>query len=136
MAVDKDKGCSAAMSVSEAAVKWVCPVTAIFDSGFCITTISDSVAAKLEAAVPEVQIVGPMTNGQYVNMANGKLVLVKQKSCPVRTALHTMWRPVVMDPVSYSVLPGKEDVVISGSPTLVTLGINVYDSLGECVRKR
>ena len=41
-----------------------------------------------------------------------------------------------MDPVSYAVLPGKEDVVILGSPTLATLGINVYDSLGECARKR
>ena len=41
-----------------------------------------------------------------------------------------------MDLVSYAVLPGKEDVVILGSPTLAALGINVYDSLGECVRKR
>ena len=64
------------------------------------------------------------------------MVLVKQKSCLVRTALHTTWGPVVMDPVSYAVFPGKEDVVILGSPTLVTLGINVYDSLGKCTRKR
>ena len=41
-----------------------------------------------------------------------------------------------MDPVSCAVLPGKEDVVILGSPTLAALGINVYDSLGECGRKR
>ena len=53
-------------------------------------------------------------------------MLVKQKSCPV----------AVMNPVSYAVLPGKEDVVILRSPTLVALGIKVYDSLGECTRKR
>ena len=76
-----------------------------------------------------------MTDDQYVKIADGKLVLVKQKSCPVRTALHTMWGPVVMDPVSYAVLPGKTEVVILGNPTLATLGINVYDSLGECARK-
>ena len=41
-----------------------------------------------------------------------------------------------MDPVSYAVLPGKENVVILGSPTLAALRINVYDSLEECARKR
>ena len=41
-----------------------------------------------------------------------------------------------MDPVSYSGLPGREDVVILGSPTLTALGINVYGSLCECARKR
>ena len=40
--------------------------------------------------VPDVQVVGPMTDDQYVKMADGKLVPVKQKSRPVRTALHTM----------------------------------------------
>ena len=78
---------------------------------------------------------GPKTDDQYVKMAPEKLVVVKQKSCPVRTALHTVGVSVVMDPVSYAVLPGKEDVVILGSPTLATLGINVYDNLGECARK-
>ena len=40
------------------------------------------------------------------------------------------------NPVSYAVLPGKKDVVISRSPTLAALGINVFHSLGECARKR
>ena len=57
-------------------------------------------------------------------------------SRPMRTALHTVWGPVAIDPVSFAVLPGKEDVVILGSPTLTALGINGYDSLGECARKR
>ena len=69
-------------------------------------------------------------------MVGGKLELVKQKSCSVRTALHKMWGLVVMDPVSYVVLPGEDDVVILGSPILATLGINGYDNLRECARKR
>ena len=69
-------------------------------------------------------------------MADSKSVPGKQKSCPVRTALHTIRGPVVMDPVSYAVLPGKQKIVILGSPTLATVGIKVYDSLGECARKR
>ena len=76
-----------------------------------------------------------MTDDQYVRIADDKLVLVKQKSYPVRTASHTMWGPVVMDLVSYAVLPGKEDVVILGSPTLAALGM-VYGSLSEYGRKR
>ena len=51
-------------------------------------------------------------------------------------ALHTMWGPVVIDPVSYAVLPGKEGVVILVSPTIAALGIDVNDCLGECARKR
>ena len=77
-----------------------------------------------------------MADDQDVKMADGKLVLGKKKSCPARTTLHTMWGPAVIDPVSYAVLPGKEDVVILGNPTLGTLVINVQDSLGECARKR
>ena len=41
-----------------------------------------------------------------------------------------------MDPVSHAVLPGKKDVVILESSTFAALGINVYDSLDECARKR
>ena len=41
-----------------------------------------------------------------------------------------------MDPVSYAVLPGKENVVILGSPTLAALGMNVYGSIGDFARKR
>ena len=127
--------CLADSSVRGAAVDSVCPVTAILDLGSGISTISESVAAKLQAAVPDVQIVGPMTNGQYVKMVDGKLVLVKQKSCPVRTVLHTMWGLVVMDPISYGFLSGKENVVILDSSILAPLEINMYDSLGECARK-
>ena len=137
MAVDgKDKCCLADLSAPGAAVKSVCPVTAILDSGSGISTMSGSVAAKLQAAVPDVQIVGPMIDDQYVKMADGKLVLARQKSCPMRSALPTMWEPVVMDPIWYAVLSSKEDVVILGSPTLAALEINVYDSLDECARKR
>ena len=111
----------------------MCPVTVTLDSGSGISTMSECVAAKLQAAIPDVQIVWPMTDDQYVKMTDdqyvkmtdGKLLPVVQKSCPVKAALHIMWGPVVMDPVSYAVLPGKKDVVILGGSTLAALGINV-----------
>ena len=133
---ENEKCCLVVLSFPGAAVELVCPVTAILDSGSGISTMLESVTAKCLAAVPDVQIVGPMIDDQYVKMADGKLMLVKQKSCPVRTALRTMWGPVVMDRVSSAVLPCKEDAVILESPTLPALGINVYDNLGECARKR
>ena len=134
VAVDeKEKSCLVDLCVPGAAVESVCPVTAILNTGSGISTMSESVAAKLQAAAPADQIVGPMTDDQNVKMADGKLVLVKQKSCPVRTAVHAMWGPVVMDPASYTTLPGSE--VTLGSPTLAALGIYVYDSLGERARK-
>ena len=77
VAVDeKEKDCLADLSVPGAAVKSVCPVTAILDSGSGISTKSESAAAKLQAAVPDVQIVGPMTDDQFLKMADGILVLV------------------------------------------------------------
>ena len=39
---------------------------------------------KLQAAVSDVQVMGPMTDDHYVKMADGKLLLVKKKSCSVR----------------------------------------------------
>ena len=62
---------------------------------------------QLQAAVPGVQIEETSIDDQYVKMVYGKVVLVKQKSCLVRTAVYTTWVPVVMDPVSYDVLPGR-----------------------------
>ena len=60
---EKEECCLADLSVPMAAVKSVCSVTAILDSRSDISTISESVAAKMQAAVSDVQIVGPMTDG-------------------------------------------------------------------------
>ena len=51
MAVDeKEKCCLANLSVPGAAVESVCPVTAILNSGYGISTMLESVTAKLQAA--------------------------------------------------------------------------------------
>ena len=84
---EKGKWCLADLSVSGAAIESVCPVTAIFYLGSGILTVSESVAAKLQTALPDVQIVEPMTDDQYVNMVDGKGA---SESCPVRTTLYTM----------------------------------------------
>ena len=65
------------LSVPGAEITSACRMTAILDSGSGISTMSENVAAKLQATVSDVQIVGPMTNAQYAKMADGKLVIVK-----------------------------------------------------------
>ena len=51
--------------------------------------MSADVAAKLQAMVPDVQVVQPMAGEHLVKLANGNVERVKQKTCLVRTALHT-----------------------------------------------
>ena len=54
----------------------------------------------------------------------------------MRIALHTSWGLVTMDPFSFAVMPGDDNVVILGNPTLKLLGIDVDDSLGTRTRER
>ena len=61
-----------------------------------------------------------------MKIADGRLVLVKQKWYPTRTALHTMWGSVVMDPVSYAVLPVKEDIQIPNEITVALMRLPVH----------
>ena len=85
VAVDeKDKCYLADLSVPGPAVKSLCTVTVILNSGSGISIMSESMAQKLQAAVPDVQIVGLMTNDQYMKITDGILVLVNQKSCSMR----------------------------------------------------
>ena len=51
---EKEKCCLADLSAPRATVKLVCSVTAILDSRSGISTVSESVAAKRQAAVPGV----------------------------------------------------------------------------------
>ena len=41
-----------------------------------------------------------------------------------------------MEPFSFAVMPGDDDVVILGNVTLTLLGIDVHDSLGARARER
>ena len=66
---EKNKSCLADLSIPGAAVKLVCPLTAILDSGSGISTISESIVTELQAAVLDIQIVEPMTDHQYVKKA-------------------------------------------------------------------
>ena len=137
VAVDeREKWCQASLSVPEAAVIAAVDAVAILDSGSGITIMSAGIANKLQAEFPDVQVVGGMAHPGKFKVADGRVLVVQERRCPVRIALHTSWGLVTMELFSFAVMPGDDDVVILGNPTLKLLGIDVYDSLGARTRER
>ena len=124
------------LSVPGSAGNNVCPVTAVLDSGAGTTIMSEKVAAQLQAAVPDVQVVTSMARAHPVKLADGNVRSMQSKTCLVRTALHTSWGPVVLEPCHYAVMPGADDVDFIGSGTLEAMGIDVYSGLEACARSR
>ena len=131
------------LSVPGAAVMADVDAVAILDSGSGITTLPaeianklQGIANKLQAAFPDVQVVGGMAHPGKLKVADGRVLVVQERTCPVRIALHTSWGLVTMDPSYFAVMPGDDDVVILGNPTLRLLGINVYDTLRARTRQR
>ena len=126
VAVDeREKWCQASLSVPEAAVIAAVDAVAILDSGSGITIMSAGIANKLQAEFPDVQVVGGMAHPGKFKVADGRVLVVQERTCPVRIALHTSWGLVTMEPFSFAVMPGDDDVVILGNPTLKLLGIDV-----------
>ena len=133
---DEEKWCRVSLSVPGAKNMTAVDAVAILDSGSGITTMSAAIATKLQAAFPDVPVVGGMTHAGRLKVADGRVLEVNKKTCPVRLALHTSWGLVQVDPFSFAVMPGDDDVVILGNPTMKALGIDVYDSLGARAREQ
>ena len=64
-----------------------------------------------------------MAHPGKLKVADSRVLVVQERTCPVRIALHTSWGLVTMDPFSFAVILGNDDVVILGNPTLKLLGI-------------
>ena len=137
IAVDStEKWCRASLSVPGSADMVALDAVAILDSGSGLTMMSAGIARKLQAAYPEVSLVEAMQTRGTCKLADGHLREITEKTKPVRISLHTSWGLVSLDPFSFAVMPGDDDVVILGNPTLKALGIDVYDSLGARAREQ
>ena len=77
-----------------------------------------------------------MAHPGKLKVADGRVLVVQERTCALQIALHTIWGLVTMDASSFAVMPGDDDVVSLGNPTLKLLGINVYNSLGARARER
>lgn len=137
IAVDnEEKWCRASLSVPGATDMVAVDAVAVLDSGSGLSTMSVGIARKLQQSYPRVQLVGGMQTPGKLKVADGRLREVTEKTIPVRISLHTSWGLVSLDPFSFAVMPGDDDVVILGNPTLKALGIDVYESLGARERKQ
>ena len=137
VAVDeRKKWCQVSLSVPGAAVMATVDAVAILASGSGITTMSTGMANKLQAAFPDVQVVGSMAHPGKLKVADDRVRVVQKRTFPVRIALHISWGLINMDPFSFAAMPDDDDVVILGNLTLKLLDIDVYDSLGARARER
>ena len=109
---------------------------AILDWESGITTMSGGIANKLQAAFPDVQVVGGMSHPKKFKVADGRVLAIEKKNCPVRIALHTSRALVTLDTFSFAVVPADDDDVILGNPTLKLLAIDVYDRIRVRARER
>ena len=106
VAVDeREKWCQASLSVPGAAVMSAVDAVAILDSGFSITTMSAGIANKLQAPFPDVQVVGGMAHPGKLKVADGRVLVIQERTCPVRIAMHTSWGLVTMNLFFVAVMP-------------------------------
>jgi len=110
-------------------------VKAVLDSGAGLSTISAAVAAKMQAAHPQVTIVEPLGHQRELRLADGSRRSVEHKTLPLNVALHTGWGPTVLRAQQFAVMPGDDDVVIVGSPMLKRFGIDVHEMASARARQ-
>lgn len=75
----------------------------ILDSGVGLTTMSVSVAARLQAKLPDDRSLGAWTSLDNSRLPMVACCTTRKNTCPVRTSLHTNWGPAVLDPFSSAV---------------------------------
>lgn len=66
-----------------------------------------------------------------MQVTDGWILGVTEKTCPVRIALHNGRGPVTLDPFSFVVIPGTDDVTLR-NPAMKAF-IAIFDSFGEGV---
>ena len=79
----------------------------------------------------------PLENGpQIAHTATGSIVAVTHKTVPIAVSMRTPWGAAELPPISFAVMPGKDDVVIFGMATIKALGIDLYPLALEKLRPR
>lgn len=70
--------------------------------------MSRGIASSLQAAFPDILVVGGMKNPGKLKKVGGRVLEVTHKTCPVRVALYTSWGLVSVGPFSFPGIPGDE----------------------------
>ncbi|CAN0205953.1 unnamed protein product, partial [Hapterophycus canaliculatus] len=56
--------------------------------------------------------------------ASGQQIAVAERTVPLQLALRTTCGPVTLQPISFTIMPGTDAVVLLGLPTMQDLGID------------
>lgn len=128
--VDAGENCHLVdISIPDAKHPAVFPVKAILDSGAGMDTISEGVAGRLQSAFPDVRVVKPLDPPSQLKLADGTSRPIAATTCPARLAVHTNWGPVVVPSTVFAIMPGNDDAVILGRPTLRALNVDLDQHL-------
>lgn len=128
------QGCLIDVSIPGVVNQRVCSVKGVFDTGAGMNAVSEVVAATIQHKFPELQIIEELSQPQRVRVVDGQDLVVTQRTCPLRIAIHTAFGPRVVSPERFVVLPGSDDVMLIGSPMLRSVfGIDIYELVGERV---
>lgn len=77
------------MTVSGDSTPKVCLMKAVLDTGAGLSTISVGLAQQLQNTNPTIPVVESMQQEHKLRVADGREVLVTQKTCPLTVSLHT-----------------------------------------------
>lgn len=107
----------------------------ILDSGSALTSIGIGLLKQLSSHFGGADLRVPFENGpQYAKTATGVSVTVTHKTVPIAVSLRTPWGTVQLEPITFAVMPGTDDVVLFGMATMKALGVDVYRQALEKLR--
>ncbi|CAN0104385.1 unnamed protein product, partial [Sphacelaria rigidula] len=107
----------------------------ILDSGSALTCISVGLLAQLSSLCGNAQLQLPFQNGpQTAHTATGEPVTVTHKTVPISVSVRTPWGAVQMPPITFAVMPGRDDVILFGMATIKQIGIDLYPLALEKLR--
>ncbi|CAM9627217.1 unnamed protein product, partial [Sphacelaria rigidula] len=107
-------------------------VKAVLDSGAHFTSMSVVIVEMLERLLPGEQIRIPFSLGaRQAITASGQRINVTERTIPLQLAFLTTWGAAKLLPISFTIMPGTDSVVLLDLPTLRGLGVDPYDRLLE-----
>ena len=97
------------------------------DSGSALTFIGVGLLSRMSSSFGGAGLQTPLANGpRAARTATGANVTVTHKTVPIEVSLRAAWGAVKVLPITFTVMPGSDDVVMFGMATMKALGLDLY----------
>ncbi|CAN0266889.1 unnamed protein product, partial [Ectocarpus sp. 4 AP-2014] len=107
----------------------------ILDSGSALTSIGTGLLRQMAANLGHESLQMPLVDGpRRAKTATGAPVEVTHKTVPTAVSIRTPWGAVQLEPITFAVMPGEDNVVLFGTATMKKLGIDLYPLALEKLR--